>query len=99
MTIDRYRIGWAELKMRKEGVDAYLAEHRRQAKPMINVDVVVFVLIAMCAVFLFAFMAGYHDGVKDRTAKQSSAPYSPVTKCTSYDIRDGQKYCLAWKRV
>lgn len=101
MPIDRYNVGWAaSMKMRKEGVDKYLDSHRKQAKPMVNVDVLVFVGIVLLVVALLAFLMGYREGQADRTVKQSlSVPYSPATKCTSYDIRDGQKYCLTWRRV
>jgi hypothetical protein len=99
MTIDRYNVGWAaSMKMRKEGVDQYLESHQKQAKPMVSVDALVFIGCLIAVVFVCAFLMGYNDGIEDaKTIKVE--PSSRATKCTSYDIRDGQKYFLNWKRV
>lgn len=100
MTIDRYRVGWAaSMKMRKEGVDQYLTSHRKQAKPMINVDVVVLVGCMMVASFVAGLLMGLNDREDCKPTIKQSSTYSTVTKCTSYDIRDGHKYFLTWRRV
>lgn len=100
MSIDRYRVNhWsASFRERKEGVDQYLDSHRKQAKPMINVDMVVLVGCMIVAGFVAGLLVGLNDRDDCQPTIKQSSTYSPATKCTSYDIRDGQKYCLTWSR-
>lgn len=98
--IDKYRVNaWSARK----AIDEHLKEKQKQAKPKINVDVLVGGLViflsSLVILYIFGYQDGLNDGKKEASKTSQREPYSPQTKCVSYDIRDGQKYCLRWKRV
>lgn len=93
--IDKYRVNaWSK---RKEAIDRHLESFQKGAKPPINIDAVVFWAIVLMVVVLMVYLRV--TTTCECESKPRAEPSSLQTKCTQYDIRDGQKYCLRWKRV
>lgn len=62
MSLDAYRQNWRAINDRKAAIDEHLAQFRKTAKPMINVDAVVFVVVLLCVVALGFYLLGVDDG-------------------------------------
>jgi hypothetical protein len=93
VSIDKYRVNaWSA----KKAIDAHLDGYRKQAKPSINVDAIVFWMVVVVCTSVFFYLRGYRD-CEDDQAKPRAETSSLQTKCTSYDVRNGQKYCLTWR--